>query len=161
MKKHYKIKGLPGLDGLIAHGETTGLTTPASPVFDLVEVDELLNPNAMFGDRQLRFPVPERSLYLSREHLEEIADPVLREFSSGNPYGEFQYEGRVERDGLRISYAMFERALSVTVSEGTRTLYCQNFFGPKRENAMQRVHEVMQGDLADDELILVLKELED
>ena len=110
-KQTYKIVNLPGLSGLYVVG------TKISADDDLVEIQELVNVGIVVGDRQLRYPIPPGAMWIGSDFLDESDDIGSREFSTDNPYGEFKYEGRFERDRLVIVHAVYEKAISITIYE--------------------------------------------
>ena len=163
MGNFYRINGLAkGLDGLVVEVIPTGQSC-------LYEVHRIFNTNEMFGDRVVSVPVPEDSLYIDHKCLEETADPN-QEFTSDSPFGEFLYEGTLEKGGLMVAYNMYDNALSVTILEriedkaGTfgydKTVYSQNFFSG-RALAMKEIEGALSGETDTEDLVFLLKEIKD
>jgi hypothetical protein len=166
---HYKIKGIPGLEGLVVEGEyrETISRGATDPVYDYICIRELINPNAVVGDRTVHFPIPERSLFICDAYLTEVDDPGIKQFSTKSPFGKLLFEGQLRRGDLIVDYVQYDNAVTVTIREehtdksGTkgRTVYTQNFFKKKAPVAMQAVAHAFGGDLDVDDLIFELKEI--
>jgi hypothetical protein len=155
-----------GFDGLViesSHVITNGLH----------EVVRIINHNAVFGDRNVSFPVPERCLFINEECLEPY-DEELREYDSTNPNGKFVCESRHRRHELEVVVAEYERCLTVSVLEhlhedgkynDTRgrdivhTRYTQSF--KDRLDTVKTLieNEIRMGDL--DDLIFHLRKLKE
>jgi hypothetical protein len=155
MSRTYKIVNIPGLSGLHVVGETNG---------DVVDVKEIINVGIVIGDRLLRYPIPSSSVFIAKDNLEEIDNISAREFSAENPYGEFKYEGRFEKNDLTIAHAVYEKAITITIYEdnkqgGQKTLYTGNFF-ENRVDAAQIIDELLHGNMDSDDVIFELKNLE-
>lgn len=162
--KLYKIEGLgEGFDDLIVEASE-------DDVMDIFEIRRVINPDVMFGDRQLSFPVPPDALYINKQFLSEY-DQSLRQYDSRNPFGKFLYETTYMRSPLQVCLVEHERAITVTVTESERvdakhggrstfkTRYSQNFFGDLRTVRSVVQDAVKIGDL--DDLILRLRELKE
>lgn len=167
MSDLFVIKGMGrGFDGLVV--EVT-----ASPHEGLYSVSRIINHNAIFGDRNVSFPVPTDCLYLSCEVLEPFTEE-LREYDSKNPNGRFICESRHRRHDLEVVIAEYERCLTVSVLEhqhedgkynDTRgrdivhTRYTQNF--KDRLDTVKTLieNEIRMGDL--DDLIFHLRKIKE
>ena len=159
--KTFQIVNLPGLSGLhcVAH---------YAKDVDLYSVEELINVGIVIGDRLLRYPIPTGAMWLAREFLEEVEPISSREFSADNPFGEFKYEGRFEKDKLAIVHAVYDNAISITIyemindkqKEFQRTLYTGNFFEQKQV-AIEIIDELLHGRMEPEDVIFELKSLED
>ncbi len=160
MPKFFKIKGLPGLDGLIVQNtsdQTIEVSIGKDPAITFVPVDTIIT-NAIVGDRDLKFPLPPRSLLIDTRFLVGILDPT-KEYSAKNPFGKYLYEGTFVQDTLHIAYTVFDNALSATIYEmlggKQKTLYSQNFF-TNRKMAMELIEAVLKGDMDPDDLVFEL-----
>lgn len=161
--KRYKIKGMGrGFDGLIVEGE------PDKDVPGLLSVLKITNSNAIFGDRNVSFPVPKGSLYIDDEFLVEYDEPP-REFAHDNPYGRFMYTAEFQNQGQTLSATLtrFEKTLTVTVHEilawaastpVKSNLFTQNYW-KELDKVESIVREYMAGD--PDDLIFELKRLKE
>ena len=157
MSSFYRIKGLPGLDGLVVESETV--------VANVALVSALLNPTSMLGDRDLRFPMPEHAIAISTDFLVEIPNPS-KEYTTKNPFGKHLYEGRFKRDTLEIVTVEFENAITVTIIERNppqnkgvdHTIYTQNFFESKKA-VKEVIEDVLQNVLDPDDLIFALGDI--
>jgi hypothetical protein len=155
MSKFYWITNLPGLDGLVVESSHTNEN-------GFVQVDTLINPNAILGDRQVKFPIPSGALWIHPDHLKQVIDPN-KSFSTESPFGEFQFEGRLKRDRLVVDYVSYDNAITITIREDDgktgKTVYTQNFFYENAPVALGLVEEVLKGKQEIDELVFSLKEL--
>lgn len=156
---YYRIAGIPGLEGLIAESSAKS-TDPSIPL----HIDTLVNPNAVLGDRTVKFPIPENALFITARYLESCPDPN-REFSTESPFGKLQFEGHLKRDELCVDYVRYENAITITIredyGENGRTVYTQNFFGDSVPQALAMVEAVMAGKQEVDELVFQLKDLKE
>ncbi len=164
MPKFYRIKGLPGLDGLIVQNlddQTIEVTIGKDPAITFVPVSTIIT-NAVVGDRDLKFPLPPRSLLIDAKFLVDIIDPT-KEYSAKSPFGKHLYDGTYARGDLHIAYTVFDNALSVTVYEKKgpgkegiqKTLYSQNFF-VDHETPMRLIEDVMAGEMDPEDLVFEL-----
>ena len=153
----YQIVNLPGLSGLHC-------VARYNEDVCLFEIIELINVGIVIGDRFLRYPLPDRAMWLSGDFLKETDDITAREFSTDNPFGEYKYEGRYQKGDLVITHVMFEDAITVTIleenAEKTKTLYTGNFFDNK-QIASEIIEEVLHGRIEPEDAIFELKNLED
>lgn len=158
MANFYRIKDLPGLQGLVIESSTI----INGPVYkQMAVVETIINPNAIIGDRVVRYPIPVGALAVDRDYLVEVSDP-LKEFTTKNPFGEFLFEGHYKRESLEVAYSVYDNAFSVTIFEKNdkgvqRTIYSQNYF----ENA-KMARELVERALANsdsDDLVFLLKDL--
>jgi hypothetical protein len=161
---YYRIKGMPGFDGLIAgvdgkdyDNDLPVLESDDGP-FDLVPIAEIINPNVAIGDSTLKWPQEFGAMFINNQNLEWI-DYSPREFSTGNPFGKLVYEGHYSRDNISVDYASYESGTTVTISEPGVTLFSQNFYGTLAARAENEVKEAISGDFDLDDLIFRLKEL--
>jgi len=123
MPQFYVVKGIGGgFDGLVIEGESLAHA-------DLIAVQKIIDRDSVVGDRNVALPIPNKGLFIGREFLDEIEDPGIREFSSTNPYGKLQLEGRMDCGGLQVVYAQYELTLTVVVTDmvAKRTVLSQNF----------------------------------
>lgn len=123
MPQFYVVKGIGGgFDGLV-------IEAVATQEGNLVEVLKFVDRDSVVGDRNVSLPIPGQSIYMDKRVLDEIEDPGIREFSSTNPYGRLQLEGRMDCGGLQVVYAQYELALTVVVTDmvAKRTVLSQNF----------------------------------
>lgn len=162
---HYKIKGIPGLEGLVVEAEYRS-------VGDVLCILQIINPNAVIGDRTVHYPIPESKLYIDDSMVEECLDPGIQQFSSKSPFGKLLFEGRLNKDQLVVDYVQYDNAVSVTIREkqridgtggsethGWKTIYTQNFFKGKAGVAMQTVAHAFGGELDVEDLVFDLKEI--
>ena len=152
----FKIKGIPGLEGLVVEAEYRS-------VGDVLCILEIINPNAVVGDRTVRFPIPEGKLFVDDAFVQEIEDPGVKEFSTKSPFGTLLFEGQLRKDSLIVDYVQYDNAVTVTIREDHgekgRTVYTQNFFNKKASAAMTIVQNAVIGTVDVDELVFDLKEL--
>ena len=159
MEKFFKIlNSLPGLSGLYIRAN---LPETQSNV-DYIEVSEIIT-NTVVGDRDLKFPIPPSSLWISCEHLQEIQDPT-KQYSSASPFGKHLRDATIKDDEINVAYSVFDNAISVTVYEiqddkSQKTLYSQNFFKNK-ERVLSELIMAMNGDTDVQDIPLILQELE-
>jgi hypothetical protein len=174
MSNLYVIKGMGrGFDGLVVECET-GLGFDKDGVHRrLYPITRIINHNAIFGDRNVSFPVPPNGLYIDSENLAPFNDE-LREFSSKNPNGAYLSETRFKRHSLEAVLVEYERLLTVTILETehedgkyndtrgrdiTKTRYTQNYLKDFDVVRAAVDLEVKKGDL--DDLIFTLTELKE
>lgn len=158
--RFYRIKGLPGFDGLIVE-------TDDVDVVGLLEVKVLHNANVVVGDRTVKFPMPPGSLWIDHNFLVPDLDPS-REYSTENPFGEYLYEGSFTKGDLYVAYTEFDNALTVTIIEKNppghkgidKTLYSESFFSNKLI-AMEFIRELLDGRSDPDDLIFELRNLKE
>ena len=157
----YKIKGIPGFDGLLAVGDLLDSRW--------LNVEQIVNTNLLIGDRELKFTLPEHSILLSKDYLEEVEEEQSRrEFASDNPYGQYLYENKFTRERLRITTVVFDEAVSVTLTEVSppdekgldRTIWSGSFFKQKTE-ALRLVQSAITLNIDPDDLIFGLTELKE
>jgi hypothetical protein len=124
----YKIKGMGrGFDGLVVEG--TWIAIDDGVERDLFRLSKITNDNVVFGDRNVSFPVPAESLYISEEFLEEIEDDEKREFSHKNPFGKYVKNYTLEKNSSKLVVTEYENALSISVIDPHgMTVYSQNYF---------------------------------
>jgi hypothetical protein len=174
--KFYRINGtLPGIGGLIVEGMITrhcnvkDLRGNAVPYIDLLEVSEIIRPDSIVGDRPVRFPISEGTLYLNANEIFEIDDPsITREYAADNPFGEYLYEGRFQKDNLVITHAVYKDAVTVTITETStsqmkdldKTLFTANFFENKLM-ALELVDELLHDRMDPEDLIFELRNLQE
>ena len=161
--KFYLVKdSLPGLAGLHVRGYLETRTSNGKKPYTAVEVVEIIT-NAVVGDRDVKFQIPRKSLWINGEHLQEV-DDITHEYSTMNDYGEFKHEGRLIQGTLQIVYAQYANALTVTVietsEEPNKTLYSKTFYD-MQDRVLDVLVGVMCGVNDPDDVILALKELED
>lgn len=167
MSNLYVISGMGrGFDGLVVEAF-------AAEHDGLYSVTRIINRNAVFGDRNVSFPVPQNCLFIATENLENYTEE-LREYDSKNPNGNYLSETRFRRHTLEAVVVEYDRSLTVTVLEHEhedgkyndtkgrdiiKTRYTQNYlkdFGVVRAAVDL---EVKKGDL--DDLIFTLTELKE
>jgi len=174
--KFYRINGtLPGIGGLIVSGEikrhckVSDLKGQAVPYTDLLEVSEIIRPDSIVGDRPVRFPMIEGMLYLNASEVFEIDDPsITREYAADNPFGEYLYEGRFQKENLVITHAVYKDAVTVTITEMNpsqmkgldKTLFTANFFENKLM-ALELVDELLHDRMDPEDLIFELRNLQE
>jgi hypothetical protein len=164
----FVIKGMGrGFDGLVVEAE------PSENNPGLRYVTRIINHNAIFGDRNVSFPVMAHALFLNDGFLEKF-DGELREFDSKNPNGKFVCESRHRRHDLEVVVAEYERCLTVSVLEHmheegkyndvrgrdtVHTRYTQSF--KDRLDTVKTLieNEIRMGDL--DDLIFHLRKLKE
>jgi hypothetical protein len=166
--KFCRIHDLPGLEGLVVKGTQVAIDLAYEHVGTgpllFVEVKELINPNVVVGDRQVKFPMPNQSLLISYEYLVDITDP-FKEYAVKNPFGSLLFNGRYEKDKLEIVYTRYTNGVSITILESRKmkdkkTLYSQNFFS-KAAEAIGKIEDVLSGDTDPEDLIMILKDLKE
>lgn len=125
-KKYYRPVDLPGFEGLIFAGEEFKQRGHS----DRLEVSEVININVVVGDRNLRFPIPQKALYIDRPYFQEYDGSFdTKEFSSDNTFGSWEAECNLVLDQDRkVTWVRYQNALTVTVQQGPKTIYAQNFF---------------------------------
>lgn len=161
MSEFYRIKGIPGLEGLVVEANARAIADGSPTVFEIIT----LLPNAVVGDRDVKFPVPPNALFVSHEHLVSTPDPS-KEYSTKSPFGTHLYEGRGTKERLEITYTVYDNALSVNVVEKAdpkgkglnRTIYNQNFFA-QRAAALEVINDTLLGRLDQDDLVLSLRDI--
>ena len=160
MSTTYKIVDLPGLKGLFAIGSYDN--------DGMVEIEALVNANITIGDRQLKYPLPARSVFISEEFLEVVKEDIAtREFAFDNPFGKHLYEGRFQKDNLEVIHVVYEDALTVTIIEKAdprgkgmdRPIFTGNFFDNKMI-ALEMVEDMLHGNTDPDDLVFELKNLQ-
>ena len=162
MEKFYSIlPTLPGLAGLYIRGRQIWRDAGGSGD-QTVEVAEIIT-NQIIGDRDLKFPVPEGSLWISVDHLSEIDDPT-KEYSTKSPFGEYIKDGSFDSDDIHVSYSIFDNAVTVTIFEvqedsSQRTLFSQNFF-KERDIVIEILTDVLVGKTDVEDLSLILQEID-
>lgn len=158
MSKLYVLKNLgTGFDGLVVEG----LSFAQGDNTVLIEVRKIINRNAIFGDRNVSYPVPPNFLFIDGLYTDPYEEEQ-REYGSTNPYGEFKLEGRYTKDSLEVVFAQYSKALTVTVyekQETKRTLYSQTFVG--NFAAVKEAIEVHTSTGDVDDLIFRLNELKE
>ena len=167
MSSFYRIKGLPGLEGLVAETDE-GFEASKPNELGLCSICSLSNPNTVLGDRSLKFPIPSGALYIGDAYLERIPDPN-REYTSESPFGKFQFEGSFKRDDIEIDYSRYENGISVTVREmkklntsmAKKTVYSQNFYGGFADTAMDVIEAIMSGAHEIEDAVFQFKSLKD
>lgn len=164
---YYKIKNMPGFDGLIARASPGTDLLPfivydKDEPKDVLRVEEIINPNVAIGDSTLRWPQESDAMFIGVNHLERV-DFTPREFSAENPFGKLTYECHYSRDSIRIDYASYELGLAVTITdagvEPVKTLYAQNFFGMHAEDAEMSIDRAIKNEERIEDLIFVLNDL--
>lgn len=157
MKKFYVIDGIsPFLDGCIveAEYELTSLS---------MSVSTIINPDVNIGGKLKSFPVTQNCMLLHKDFLTEVENPLLREFAADNPYGKFVLEGRMDYGNLRVTYAEFEKVMTVTVldTQTGKTVISQNF-SRDFENVKDAIEDALKnGDEGGEDLVFKLQELKE
>jgi hypothetical protein len=160
MSNFYRVKDLPGLQGLVIES-TTVIDGPCYK--QMAAVETIINPNAIIGDRVVRYPIPVGALAIDRSYLTEVSDP-LKEFTTQNPFGEFLFEGHYKRGLLEVAYSVYDNSFSVTIFEKNekgvqKTIYSQNYFSNAKA-ARELVEAVFaKGEFED--LVFMLRELKE
>ena len=158
MPKFYVIKDIGGgFDGLTIEGDDE-----FAP-FGFVEIKRMIDRDSIVGDRNVSLTIPPCSLYISKLKTEETADPGIREYAADSPYGKFQLEGRMDCGNLRVTYAQFEKALQVTLTDvpAGRTVTTQNFV-KDFDKVKAAIEDVLKSDGSDvDDLVFKLQELKE
>lgn len=161
----YKIYALcPGLDGLIAQSSK-------GPVLisnvRWVEVDRIINPNAILGDRQVIIPLSSEGLRINERFLQDCEDPTGREFASDNPFGKFIDECRYEQGTLRVTLGHYEKALSVDIKDTgvkpVKTIFSANYSNSKSTQTIKNhISDFFESPGKDvDDLIFLLQDESD
>lgn len=166
----FRIIDIPGMKDLIIKGRIVELyETPTSQhygdgVIESVEVEEILNPDVIIGDRQLKFPVVKGFLHVNLHAVREIDDPGVREFTTQSPFGKYQYDGSYKKFDIVVTYVRYENGISVTISEDRggagRTLYSQNFYNERADEAEETVQQALRNDIDIEDLVMELKAFE-
>lgn len=152
MSKFYRIKDIPGLEGMIVRA------AEKKPYADATEVETLISPFTVVGDSQVKLPIPPEALWIGDDFLVEVEDPTV-EYSTHTPFGKYLYEGWMDKDNIRVAYTVHDNAISLTISERNgKTLYSQNFF-KWRDTALETINTALTGDTDVEDLIFKLKEL--
>lgn len=157
MPQFYLVKGIGGgFDGLVVEAFATQESS-------LVEVHRLIDRGSIVGDRNTALPVPGESIYINKKFLEEVEDPGVREFASDNPFGQLRFEGHMECGDVKVAYAQYDNAMSVTLMDVAtgRTLVAMNF---KRDfdKVKQTIESVLKGNGGDaDDLVFQLLALKE
>jgi hypothetical protein len=158
MADFFRITGLPGLEGLVA--EVAG----ECPKEGVAEVCALINTNVVVGDRNVKFPFPDRALYIDSQYLKLVPDP-FREYDAKNPFGSVLFEGHYKKNDLEVAYVVFDNALSATIFEkhkdgSQKTIFSQNFFDSAID-ARAAIEDVLREDDEVEDLVFRLKELKE
>jgi len=144
---YYRIKGLPGFDGLIAAAHGPLVQVEGKHDCDIYAIDEIINPNVAIGDSTLRWPQEPWSLFISEGHLEPV-DFSPREFTADSPFGELSYEGHFSRSNIAVDYAVYANGASVSIKDTSvspvRTIYSQNFFGRRAGEAVLAIEDARE-----------------
>ena len=159
--KFFLIKGLSrGLDGLVVEGDWIDSVESDVGTQDILAVMRIVDRDSMFGDRVGSVPV-EPGLYISSEYLFETEDPTKMEFDSKSSYGEFQLEGTMECDGVKVAYAQYERVLQLSILDTVagKTLYTENF--SKQFDLVKRVSEESLKESTVEDLVFKLSEIKE
>jgi hypothetical protein len=162
-RKYYVIKGIgSSFDGLVVESDEYIEDGDDGP--SMVEVGRIVNRNTVIGDRSVSYLLPQEAIWISDRYLEEVQDPELREFDSTNPWGKCEFEGRYTKGSIEVSYAQYERALQVTVSEKvdgkSKTIHSCYITNDIRK--MKEVIETCLREAADpDDLVFAIKAAED
>ena len=160
MSKTYQIRNIPAFSGLVAVGDV-------DEDLELVEVFELVNTNVIVGDRNLKFPIPNKTLFIALKNLVEIEDVSTREFANDNPYGTYLYEGSFQKENLQVVHAVYQYAVTVSIIEKSspkekgldKTLFVGNFFDTKHR-ALEIIEDMLHGAMDPDDLVFELKQLQ-
>ncbi len=164
----YKVQDLPGFEHLLAVGELQKLDDGAGE-FHLVEIEQLVNTSVLVGDRELKLTIRPGSLWINVHNLVEVPDAeAKREFATDNPFGEFKYSGRFEKERLVITHAVYENAININIVEKNplevkgldSTIYSDNFFST-RDRAAELVKNTLEGIMDPEDLIFALDELKE
>ena len=108
--KYYIIHDLSkGLDGLYVRGDD----------FDagFVVIKELINLNAIIGDRNVKWPIGEELMFMSKKCLTQVEDPEKREFAHDNPYGKFLYEAHHTKGIIEVAVGHYDKKVTVSIIE--------------------------------------------
>lgn len=145
-KACYMIKGMgPAFDGIVIECDSAFIKHND---LELFKTNRLINRSSVFGDRNITYQVPDGSLWISNKYLEKTEDPATREFSSTNPLGKCEFEGRYSRGNIEIVYAQYEHALQFSVLEKlnkkTKTIYSDYI-----RNGFQKMKNVIEDCLKD------------
>lgn len=177
MPKFYLVKDVgPGFDGVLVEGEpimeqvVPGFSEDSPPVSTgLVSILRFIDTDSILGDRNSSSPVTPGSMLMDEAFLTEVEDPKLRQFDSKSPFGRFELEGRMSCGNIEVTYAQYEKALTVAVMEVTKrddlgvpdmkTLYSENFTDPATFQALKLVIEHhLRDEESSEDLIFVLKQ---
>jgi len=158
MGKFYLVSGLgAGFDGLIIEGNK--ISVPEG--LEVVEVEKILDRSIVTGDRNVVLSFPPGGLFIGCDHLDQVDDPGIMEFAYDNPYGKFLLEGRMDCGDLRVTYAQFEKAMTVTVldTQANRTVISENF--SKDFDAVKAAIEDVLKNGGQEDLVFKLRELKE
>lgn len=165
MNQYYKIKNIPGLNGLHVRGQLHKASDIANRVIDVVEVFDFINANIQLGDRELKYPVPEHTVYINTFYLKETPDFFLKEFSTENPFGKLAYEGHWSKGTIHVDYAVYENGMSVNVKDTSvkpiKTVFTQNFFNEDAVAAENCIQQTLRDEADIDDLVFSLHEISD
>jgi hypothetical protein len=131
MSKFYQIKNLsPFLDVLFVEGDEQTL------LFEGVSVTRLIDRSITLGDRDISYPLPSNSLFVSTKYLHAVEDPRKREYASGNPWGNIVDGYESDVGSIKVVATLFEKCLqvSVTEKETKKCLWSDYFYKDLSEN---------------------------
>lgn len=161
MPSYYRIKGIPGFEGLIVSSNGSRIAINNDEV-DVLDVSEIINPNIAIGDGVLKWPQQRGSIFINADLLEKI-DYSPREFTTGNPFGALEYEGHWSRGTVHVDYASYENGMSVNVKDTSvqpaKTVFTENFYGDYQVDAEEAIEQALRHETDIDDLVFELTHL--
>ena len=117
--KKYVICGLGEFfDGLVVHCDEDSLAAGCATI------DRIEQPSQLFET----FSIPvSNGLVVYRHVLKEYVEPA-DDLLADNPFGMYKSEGKIEREGVVISWGLDSRALTLNIKNKNRTLLSKNVF---------------------------------
>ena len=146
-------------DGLIVYLNGTSDLEDLQSEDRLVPICRIENDHVLFQSFSL--PIEDDCLYIRSTNLvpyEGHDDDQL----TGNPYGKFVAQGSFMLNKMNVTWAKYEKAVSVGVRDLLGNyLYSGNFFGDKAKGVIGFIHNRLSDDEYDpDNLVFDFKELE-
>ena len=116
--KKYVIRGLGEFfDGLVVHcGDA--FTDGSS------RIERIEQPSQLFET----FSIPVNpGLFIDKSLCEPYVEPTNEQLT-GNPFGKYKSEGKIDRDGVCITWGLYSRALTLNIKNLNKTLLSRNIF---------------------------------
>lgn len=135
------------LDGLVV-GVCDSSRTQTAAETVLWKVLTVEQPSQLFRT----FSIPTHGLWIDASKLEKY-DPPEAPAMTDNPFGKFMHEGRLDKDGFTVTWALYTRALTVSVKERGKSVYVQNFLNDDTIDSL-RTKFADWAMAEDDELII-------
>lgn len=159
--KTFIVKGLGEFfDGLLVEVKEEEINLARLGSSDYVPVARIRQRTKLF--KSFSLPIVEKGLYIDSKYLEAWNEPK-DDLMTDNPYGKYKSEGKVERDGFSLTWALFSRALTVNVRNRNNVLFTQTFYEPAHIiDIKEFITEISESDEYDmDEVVFDLQELSD